>query len=127
MCRDAPAVIKMYNLEQTTAEVRHMVLLQFRKNSTATDPRVVDMLIARGEMELEETRNQWKQKGHLANLMTPELIAADPLLDVEEFFRRFIDGTLEDRHIWKDHNVSEQRRILQQVAALENTSQQPMQ
>jgi hypothetical protein len=35
-----------------------MVLLQFRKHKDAADPRIIDMLLTKGEMELEETRNQ---------------------------------------------------------------------
>jgi|APCry1669189665_1035243.scaffolds.fasta_scaffold72504_1 NADH dehydrogenase (ubiquinone) 1 alpha subcomplex subunit 6 len=62
MCRDTPAVIKIYNLEHTPFNVRHMLLLQFRKNSEVTDPRIIELLLQRAEMELEETREQWKQR-----------------------------------------------------------------
>lgn len=88
LCRSVPKVLVMYNLEQTPAEARHMVLLHFRKNSHITDPRIMEMFLARAEMEYEETINQWKQKGHLMAILQPEASAPDPWYDEEEFFRR---------------------------------------
>ncbi len=88
MCRQAPRVVVLYSLEQTAAEVRHMLLLQFRKNAHVTDPRIVDMLLARGVMEEEETLNQWKQRSHVIGLLQPELEAPDVWYDEEEFARR---------------------------------------
>jgi hypothetical protein len=88
MCRDAPRVLVMYSLEQTLAEVRHMVLLHFRKNQHVTDPRVIDMLLAHAKMEHEETVNQWKQRSNLIEILQPQLAEPDAWLDEEEFFRR---------------------------------------
>lgn len=119
MCRNAQVVITMYNLEHTPAEVRHMVLLQFRRHAGASDPRIIDMLIQRGEMELQEARNQWKQRGHLMAILQPEVPAADPLVDPEEFFRRFLDGSLDESTLWRGHVRSEQKRVM---AALQERS-----
>lgn len=58
MCREVPVIRATYVIEETPAELRHMILLQFRKNKDATDPRIVDMLLTKGEMELEEAANQ---------------------------------------------------------------------
>jgi hypothetical protein len=117
MCREVRPVRTMYQIDETPAEIRHMVLLQFRKNNAATDPRIIDMLISRGEMELEETRNQWKQRGHLMALIKPELPPADPMLDPEEFFKRFLDGTLDEPTIWRRHIASQQHKTLKVLAA----------
>ena len=65
MCQDVPTVVSIYDLPLTVAEVRHLVGLHFRRNETVTDPRLIEMLLAKAEMELEETRNQWKQRPHL--------------------------------------------------------------
>jgi hypothetical protein len=107
----------MYQLEGTPADLRRMTLMQFRKHAAVTDPRVVDIMLAKAEMEFEETIEQWKQRGHLMQLLDPELPAPDPLLDSEELFRRFIDGTLTSKDVWKDFNRAEQLRILTTVAA----------
>jgi hypothetical protein len=87
-CRDAPRIIIMYNLENTPAEIRHMVMLHFRKNNHVTDPRIVELFLQRAKMEHEETMNQWKQRGHILELLQPELSAPDPWVDEEEYFRR---------------------------------------
>ncbi len=87
-CRDAPRVVIQYSLEQTVSEVRHMVLLLFRKNMHVTDPRVLELLLDKARMEHEETMKQWKQRGHVIQMLTPQLAAPDAWLDEEEFFRR---------------------------------------
>lgn len=38
---------------------------EFVKNKDVSDIRVIDMLVIKGQMELKETVNIWKQKGHL--------------------------------------------------------------
>lgn len=80
MCREVIPVRTMYQIDETPGEVRHMVLLQFRQRQDVTDPRMIDTLIAKGEMELQEARQQWKQRGHLMALLKPDLVAADPLI-----------------------------------------------
>lgn len=49
------------NIEQCRAKVRE----QFVKNKDITDIRVSDMLVIKGQMELQETVEIWKQKGHI--------------------------------------------------------------
>lgn len=58
MCREAPNVRVSYIIDESPALIRKMVGLAFRRNANVTDPRIVSMLLAKGEMELEETRNQ---------------------------------------------------------------------
>jgi NADH dehydrogenase (ubiquinone) 1 alpha subcomplex subunit 6 len=100
LCRDAPRVRVMYGLESSEREIRAMALSQFRKQAAVTEPRIIESLLARGAMEREETINQWKQKGHLLALLHPEAAPADPWLDEEEFFRRFLDGTINESAVW---------------------------
>lgn len=62
-----------------------MVNLLFKRNKAVQDPRVVDMMIVKAEMELEETLNQWKQRGHVLDLLEvkDETSLVDPDKDVD--------------------------------------------
>lgn len=58
-------VLQIYGLGQTPHEIRHIIGLKFRKHANVRDPRIIEMLIVKGEMEMEETMMQWKQRGHV--------------------------------------------------------------
>lgn len=118
LCRDVPKMLIMYGLEHTAVEVRQKVLLQFRKHSHVTEPRIIESLLARGAMEREETINQWKQKGHLLAILEPESGLADAWLDEEEFFRRFLDGTINEETVWAGWDP---RKMEERVAKLKKT------
>jgi hypothetical protein len=81
--------------------VRARRLLAFRREAVLAspgggasgwEPRVVEMQLARGEMEMEEAVKQWKQRGHLMALIKPELAPRDPLLDFDEHMKKFAEG-----------------------------------
>lgn len=102
-CREVPHSVMMYSVPVVERDARHMILLHFRRQGHVRDPRVIEMLIAKGYMELEETRKQWKQKGHILDLLDPgNFVGAkaakrdvDPVLR-GDFVRRFLDGSLDD-------------------------------
>ena len=94
ICRSVPKVLVMYGLEHTVAESRHMVLLHFRKNAGVTDPRIVELLLARADMEVQETMQQWKQKPHVMALLQPETATPNVWLDAEEMTRQCVSGVV---------------------------------
>lgn len=54
-----------YDIPKSIEQCRAKVREQFVKNKDITDIRVSDMLVIKGQMELQETVEIWKQKGHI--------------------------------------------------------------
>lgn len=54
-----------YNIPKSTEQLRAKLREQFLKHKDVQDIRVSDMLVIKGQMELKETINIWKQKGHI--------------------------------------------------------------
>ncbi|OQR90841.1 hypothetical protein THRCLA_22508 [Thraustotheca clavata] len=67
--KQVPRVLTLYDINMEPREARLAVQAFFRKNADVKDPRVIDMLISKANMELEETLMQWKQKSHLVTLL----------------------------------------------------------
>ncbi|KAH8400672.1 hypothetical protein KR009_000288 [Drosophila setifemur] len=54
-----------YDIPMTIEQCRDKLREEFVKNRTVTDIRVIDMLVIKGQMELKESVEIWKQKGHI--------------------------------------------------------------
>lgn len=54
-----------YNIPKSTEQLRAKLREQFLKHKDVQDIRVSDILVIKGQMELKETINIWKQKGHI--------------------------------------------------------------
>ncbi|KAF8769953.1 NADH dehydrogenase [ubiquinone] 1 alpha subcomplex subunit 6-like [Argiope bruennichi] len=58
-------IIQLHNLPISLKTGRDKIKESFTKNRDVTDIRVIDMLVAKGEMELKECVNVWKQPVHV--------------------------------------------------------------
>ena len=61
-------MLSIYDLDIPLPLARAHIKSHFTQNDGVTDPRVVDMLVNKGYMELEETLMQWKQKAQLMRI-----------------------------------------------------------
>mmetsp|Transcript_29721 Transcript_29721/g.65102 ORF Transcript_29721/g.65102 Transcript_29721/m.65102 type:complete len:122 (+) Transcript_29721:45-410(+) len=71
MIRELPRVLTIYDIDMPNSVARAAVEKHFRKNAHLKDERVINILLGKGYMELEETLLQWKQKNHLLDRLEP--------------------------------------------------------
>jgi NADH dehydrogenase (ubiquinone) 1 alpha subcomplex subunit 6 len=98
--KQVPRVLTLYDIPMEPSEARLAVQALFRKHADVKDPRVVDMLINKANMELEETLMQWKQKVHLIQLLDSgealRAAAIKPSDSVEDQLNKFFAGIDDD-------------------------------
>mmetsp|Transcript_12391 Transcript_12391/g.17292 ORF Transcript_12391/g.17292 Transcript_12391/m.17292 type:complete len:124 (-) Transcript_12391:278-649(-) len=65
VAKEIPRVLTIYDIDMPEVEARKAVRAHFAKNAHIKDDRVLDMLVEKGYMDLEETLLQHKQRSHL--------------------------------------------------------------
>lgn len=77
VCREAPRFCAIYELPMQPRDFRHQINVLFREHQNVTEPRVIEILLKKGEMELEEGVNQWKQRSHVLTLLSVDLLSTE--------------------------------------------------
>ncbi|EZA56310.1 hypothetical protein DMN91_010430 [Ooceraea biroi] len=63
--RQVPISLLYYYIPKTEADCKQKIREEFKRHAHVTDVRLIDMLIIRGQMELQEVANVWKPKSTL--------------------------------------------------------------
>lgn len=58
-------LVQDFDIPKSEKQCREKLKEEFIKHKDVTDIRVIDMLVIKGQMELKESVNMWKQKGHI--------------------------------------------------------------
>lgn len=64
ICKQLPRILSVYQFNMTEAEARKIIKKQFYANADVKDPRVAEILVYRGAMELDELINQFPSEDH---------------------------------------------------------------
>ncbi|KAF9648134.1 hypothetical protein BDM02DRAFT_3155887 [Thelephora ganbajun] len=67
--RSAPEICTLYALSVSPTYLRHVIRQRFERNRSVTDPKIIDVLIAKERMEYQETMNCWKMGDQLLGLL----------------------------------------------------------
>lgn len=65
----APEICTLYALNVSPTYLRHVIRQKFERNRSVTDPKIIDVLIAKERMEYQETMNCWKMNDQLLGLL----------------------------------------------------------
>lgn len=102
--RDIPAMRENFTIIEDEPYVRRVIRAQFDKNSSVSDPKIIDMLVFKARQEAGEIRNQWKSRyhvyKHITNYREEQRVLADIARDddIEDVAHTRRDRLLSD---WK--------------------------
>ncbi|XP_034948741.1 NADH dehydrogenase [ubiquinone] 1 alpha subcomplex subunit 6 [Chelonus insularis] len=85
--RQVPYIMFEFDIPLTEEQVKAKIREEFYKHANVSDIRAIDMLVIKGQMELKETAEKWKNKGCLMNYFK-ETVEKKPT----DFLSKFISG-----------------------------------
>jgi len=85
--RQLPYIILDYDVPKTLPQLQVKLREEFLKNKHVQDIRVVDMLCLKGQMELKEVAERWKQNCHIMTYFK-ETVEPKP----QGFLSKFLTG-----------------------------------
>ncbi|KAF0296784.1 NADH dehydrogenase [ubiquinone] 1 alpha subcomplex subunit 6 [Amphibalanus amphitrite] len=86
--RQIPYIVMDYDIPKSVEQCRAKLREKFEENRHVKDIRVIDALVIKGQQELKETVNIWKQKHHLMSQYFKETQEPKP----KDFLSKFLAG-----------------------------------
>ncbi|GJQ71736.1 hypothetical protein Trydic_g11429 [Trypoxylus dichotomus] len=87
--RQIPYIVRRYDIPRSEQQCREKLREEFMKHKDVRDIRIIDMLIIKGQMELKETVEVWKQKGHIM-MYFQDTVEQKP----KDFLSKFLQNAL---------------------------------
>ncbi|XP_023327874.1 NADH dehydrogenase [ubiquinone] 1 alpha subcomplex subunit 6 [Eurytemora carolleeae] len=87
--RHIPYMCKDFDIPPSVEDCRNVLRSSFKKNSHLKDIRVIDMLVIKGQQDLKEVAEHWKQPNHImARWFSGENVKERP----KDFISKFLAG-----------------------------------
>lgn len=85
--RQIPWIVKEYDIPVNEERCREKLRERFREHKHIDDLRSIDLLVFKGQIDLVETANMWKQKNHIM-LFFKDTVNQRP----KDFLSKFLSG-----------------------------------
>ncbi|KAL1745303.1 hypothetical protein HDZ31DRAFT_36679 [Schizophyllum fasciatum] len=89
--RCAPDIVSSYELNIPVSSARYAIRQRFEYNRYVTDPKAIDVLLAKSHMEFQETMNHWKMRDHVLGILLKPKQRPQ-----KSFMQKFIEGRDEE-------------------------------
>ena len=65
----APEICTLFALNVSPSQARQVIRLEFERNRYVSDPKVIDLLLQKGQQSFQETMNCWSQEPHIFGIL----------------------------------------------------------
>ena len=90
----APEICATFGLNVSPNDIRRAVRAEFEHNRYITDPKVIDVLLVKGQQSYQETVNAWSQEPHILGILL-----APKTRPQRTFMEKFLEGACFPRSI----------------------------
>jgi len=87
--RHIPFMVKDFHFPRDVDQCRDVLRKEFRSKAAVKDIRVIDMLVVKGQQDLKEVVEHWKQNNHIMDKwFRNDVVAEKP----KDFISKFLNG-----------------------------------
>lgn len=86
--RQIPQMVAEFDIPVSVERTRDILREKFRTNAHIKDTRVIDMLVIKGQQDLQEVVEMWAQAPHIMSKHFKEAIKERP----KDFMSKFLSG-----------------------------------